>query len=311
MSKIEKALQKARQQSTQPGKSLDQPRHRPDRTAPTRPEEKSELPVEISSREAIALMHEPSALSADERLLRKIIVREAISNPTVKALRHIRTRISQKMADGNAVIMVTGIEPGSGGSFTAVNLAAAFALDTAKTALLIDCNIHKPILHDLAADRAAAGLTDYLTGLKTDVAEIIQPTGIERLRVIPAGAQAHTGVEYFSMEKMRRLIRSLRDRYADRQIILDCPPMARSADAQLLMELSDFAVLVVPYGGVTESQLQAALKLIDARKFLGVIINDEPLVPAFDKQAVLSFKNLLSNLLSKRKNRPEASENLK
>lgn len=297
MSKIEKALQKARQQTSITGKALEQPRIKSDSASTEKPPERSELPVETSSNLTIALMHEPNALSPDDRLLKKIIVREAIENPTVKALRHIRTRISQRIADANAVIMVTGIDSGSGTSFAAVNLAAAFALDTAKTALLIDCNIHKPFLHNLVSDRSAPGLTDYLSGLKTDVAEIIQPTGIERLRVIPAGTQAHTGVEYFSMDRMKRLVRSLRERYTDRQIILDCPPMARSADAQLLMELSDYAALIVPYGEATESQLQAALKLIDTRKVLGVIVNDEPILP-LDRKSIQSV--LLTSFLRRK-----------
>lgn len=299
MSKIEKALQKARQQTSVTGKALGPARAKSDQASAVEAPPRSELPAEMSSKVTIALMHEPNALSTDERLLKKIIVREAINHPTVKSLRHIRTRISQKITDGNAVIMVTGVGPASGASFTAVNLAAAFALDTAKTALLIDCNIHRPFLHKLAVDRTAGGLTDYLAGLKTDVAEIIQPTGIERLRVIPAGAHAHTGVEYFSMDKMKRLIHSLRERYADRQIILDCPPMVRSADAQLLMELSDYALVVVPYGGAIESQLQTALKLIDARKLLGVIVNDEPVLPPLDGKSIRS--QLFSSFFRRRK----------
>lgn len=305
MSKIEKALQKARQTSVT-GKALGPSRTKSDQASAVASPPRSELPAEMSSKVTIALMHEPNALSPDERLLKKIIVREAINNPTVKSLRHIRTRISQRIADSNAVIMVTGVGPGSGASFTAVNLAAAFALDTAKTALLVDCNIHRPFLHKLAVDRTAGGLTDYLAGLKTDVAEIIQPTGIERLRVIPAGAHAHTGVEYFSMDKMKRLIHSLRERYSDRQIILDCPPMARSADAQLLMELSDYALVVVPYGGATESQLQTALKLIEARKLLGVIVNDEPAMPPLDRKSIRS--QLFSSFVRRRKPKSETQK---
>lgn len=306
MSKIEKALHKARQQGAT-GKALGPARDNSDEVSVGTASPRLELPAEISSKVTIALMHEPAALSPDERLLKKIIFRENIDHPTVKSLRHIRTRISQKITDSNAVIMVTGAGPGSGTSFTAVNLAAAFALDTAKTALLIDCNIHRPSLHQLAVDRSAAGLTDYLSGLKTDVAEIIQPTGIERLRVIPAGAHTHTGVEYFSMDKMKRLIHSLRQRYKDRQIILDCPPMVRSADAQLLMELSDFALVVISYGGATETQLQTVLKLIDPRKLLGVVVNDEPTMPPLDKKSIRT--QLFSSFVRSRKPATEAPKN--
>jgi Mrp family chromosome partitioning ATPase len=78
---------------------------------------------------------------------------------------------------------------------------------------------------------------------------------------------------------MRHLLSELRQRYVDRFIILDAPPITDSADARILAELADYAVLVVPYGAATEAQITAAAKLIGEKKLLGVVFSDMPRMP--------------------------------
>ena len=67
--------------------------------------------------------------------------------PEVDAFRELRTRLlcgrrRQFRHPGGA-----GAAHGSGGSFVARNLAAAFAFDTSKSALLIDCDLRHPSQH--------------------------------------------------------------------------------------------------------------------------------------------------------------------
>jgi len=292
MSKIEKALRKARDSGSLAGRGLVRTDSRPEAVAPaeaplTAPESTSLATANPDSAATIAFMHQPSALDMQGRMERKIIYPEASENATIKALREIRTKVLQKTGGRNCVIMVTGTSLGSGASFVSVNLAAALAVDSARTSLLIDCNIRDPYVQHLVSGEIKSGLTNYLTDNRGDLAEIIQPTGISRMRVIPAGTNIDPAVEYFTMDRMRRLIRSVRERYPDRQVILDCPPLARSADAQILLELCDYALVVAPYAGATPSRLQAALKLIDARKLLGVVLNEEPGLPAIDWKSSL------------------------
>lgn len=279
MSKIEKAIRKARQDGNQYGQALV----RSDRQerAGRQPAESgtTNLPAEAASNSAITLMQQPASLDTHSRLAKKIIYSGTTESPAIKVLREIRTKIAQRTSRGNCVIMVTGASLGSGATFVAINLAAAFALDASKTSLMIDCNIRDPYLHNLVAGEMKVGLTNYLTDDHRDIADVILPTGIERLRVIPAGVKIDPTVEYFTMDRMKRLVRSVQGRYPDRQIILDCPPLVRSADTQILMELCDYVLVVVPYARVTPAKLQTALKLIDSKKLLGVIINDEPRMP--------------------------------
>lgn len=279
MSKIEKALRKARQTGTTAQALVHSTPA--DAQPPYVNKDPAGLPVERSATE-IALMHQPASLTSHERLAKKIIYPEATENATIKALREIRTKVTQRTASGNCVIMVTGAAVDSGTSFVAVNLAAAFALDAARTSLIVDCNIRDPFLHTLVEGEIKAGLTNYLTDNSRDIADVILPTGIERLRIIPAGVNIDPTVEYFTMDRMKRLMRSVRERYSDRHILLDCPPLTRSADTQILMELCDYVLIVVPYARITPAKLQTALKLIDSRKLLGVIVNEEPRLPAID-----------------------------
>jgi protein-tyrosine kinase len=301
MSKIEKALHKARasastksgevirsQSLTDTKEVVSDASSLPERAAetgmPAAPTVPSSNLVEGGSGSAVTIsfMHQPPVLDAQDRQMQKIIYPEAAENGTIMALREIRTKILQRTGSSNCVIMVTGTSLGSGATFVSVNLAAAFALDAARTVLAIDCNIRDPFLHRLISGEVKAGLTNFLTDSRSDIADIIQPTGITRLRVIPAGVNIDPAVEYFTMERMRRLIRSVRERYPDRNIILDCPPIARSADTQILQELCDYVVVVVPYARATPSMLHAALKHIKSAKLLGVILNEEPVLPEID-----------------------------
>lgn len=274
MSRIEKALKKAIEQhdlSRDVGEvSTERPggvSHAPQSTAP-------------NEAATIALMaQEQSLLSAEQRAALKIISPELNQAAAVKAFRELRTKIGQRVAPG-AVIMVTGVEDASGSSFVALNLAAAIAFDSTRTALLVDCNLRAPTTGRLLNLSLAHGLTDYLDGNCANVGEIIHPVGIERLRVVPTGRKPDQHSEYFTLDKTRRLIADLAARYPDRQIVLDVPPIASSADAQILAGVCDHVLVVVPYARVTESRLHTALKSIDAAKLLGVVLNDEPTIPS-------------------------------
>ena len=290
MSKIEKALAKARRDK---GLAL----------VPTAPRESvSEAGRELTTvphsgsgvfsvadgeslaraSEAIARMREQEIRSRGELAESRIIYPEMTGNGTVQAFREIRTKILQRTKGRNGVIMVTSVTGGGGSTFVTLNLGAAFAFDAGKTALLVDCNLRNPWLQKLLKDESPPGLMDYLENTDKDLAEIIHPVGIERLRVIPAGGQRDIPAEYFTSSRFKRMFENIRRRYAERFVILDAPPMTDSADTKILADLCDYVLLVVPYGRVTQAQIDESIKSIDSAKFLGVVFNNEPRLPDFD-----------------------------
>lgn len=286
MSKIEKALNRATSE-----RQLTVVRKEPD-VAPSSKEIAAtptvnasgaitEIEARARSSQAIALMREPTKRTPTELAAFRIIHPEMGENPTVKAFREVRTKILQANQGRNCIIMVTSVAAQSGSTFVALNLGAAFALDEGKTALLIDCNLRRPTLHKLFGSPTVKGLTDYLENPTMNVADIIHPIGVQRLRVIPTGGRREIPAEYFTSVRMKRLLEAARARYPERFVILDSPPMTDSADTQILAELCHYVILVVPYGSVTQTQIDDCVKAVDRKKLLGLVFNNEPQLPDF------------------------------
>ncbi|MEO7068170.1 MAG: polysaccharide biosynthesis protein [Rhodanobacter sp.] len=235
------------------------------------------LSRQTSLSRSIALMTEPSALAVRELGERRLIHRDPSVREQSDAFREIRTRLLELGGASNFVTLVVAVSPQCGGSFVARNLAAAFALDEAKTGLLIDCNLRYPEQHNaLGVDVSAGGLIDFLEHPSPGIKPMIYHTGIPRLRLIPAGKARENVSEYFSSFRMRAVIDSLRCRYADRYIVLDGPVIAGSPDARILSDLADFVVVVAGYGRNTAKAIDQAVANFDPAKLAGVVLNNAP-----------------------------------
>lgn len=316
MSKIEKALGRARNE-----KGLVVVKNQPPTGAPDNRSRDLVAPADVApvarsradSAAAIAQMKEPSLRDKSDLTLQRIIHPEIAENSTVQAFREIRTRILQKTHGQNCILMVTSVAGDSGSTFVTINLGVAFAFDAGKTALLVDCNLRNPGLQKLFSGKAPLGITDYLEKADLEVTDIIHPIGIERLRVIPAGDRREIPSEYFTSIRMKQMLDSIRQRYAERFILIDAPPMSETADTQILAELCDYVLLVVPYGKATNGQVDTCLKSIDGKKLLGVIFNNEPNVPSLDWKQILktSFVPLLAWFSQLTRNIRNATDNNK
>jgi len=235
---------------------------------------RSLLEEDDESREHIRRMAEIGHLSYGELEDLRIIHPGMRNTQVLNAFRELRTKVYQVAAGReNFVLLVTAITPGGGSSFVTTNLGAAIALDESKTAIIVDCNVYDPTLHQMLPIDPDYGLVDYLENVSLDIKDVIYSTGVRRLRIIPSGSRRQPGTEFFTSSRMRRFIDELRNRYRDRHVIIDAPPIGSSADARILAELCDFVIIVVPYGKATEAQVKAAIDAVGPAKLAGVIFN--------------------------------------
>ncbi|MBW4933417.1 polysaccharide biosynthesis protein [Marinobacter sp. F4206] len=218
-------------------------------------------------------MQEPRRLTPDDMDERRIIYPESSNRTLVNRFRDLRTKLLEASGGNNFTIVVSSTNRGAGTSFVALNLAAAFAFDQSKTAVVIDCNLREPSLHSTLDIMPETGLTDFLDDPDYDIARILYPTGIPRLRLIPAGSRRETPSEFFTSFRMKQFLQAVRRRYPDRFIVLDTAPITDSPDARILSELCDYAMLVVPHGRVTPNQVEQAATAFNPKKFVGTVIN--------------------------------------
>ena len=189
------------------------------------------------------------------------------------AFRELRTRLLDRGGEHGLVILVVPVRHGCGGSFVARNLAAAFAFDETKQALLVDCDATHPTQAPALDAATGPGLMDYLEDEAVALGEIVHPTGLPRVALVPTGRIRETPGEAFSSFRMRALVDSLRASDASRHIILDGPPVQGSPDARILSDLADLVVLVVGAGQVAQEAVERAIASFPADKFAGVVFN--------------------------------------
>jgi len=236
----------------------------------------TDLEVLAARSRQIAKMDEPRALPGHVLDQGRIIHANMSDRETLNRFRHLRTKLLQTARKSNFITMVTSICSGGGASYVAANLATSIAMEESRTGMLVDCNLRDPSLAQMFKLNADAGLADLLDNKLPDLDKIIYPSGVRRLRLVPAGRRLESTSEYFSSVRMRKFLYTAQQRYRDRYIVLDAPPIGESADASILAELCDRVIIVVPYARVTEAQVSDAVDSIDKGKLFGLVMNDEP-----------------------------------
>jgi len=229
------------------------------------------------SARALARLSEPNPLPPAKLEERRIIHPNDSVREQANAFRELRTCLLALGAGKNFVTLVAPVSEGCGGSFVARNLAAAFAFDDAKSALLIDCDARKPSQEQaFGIEATLGGLVDYLRDDSVDIPQVLYRTGIPRLRLIPSGERREVTGEIFASQRMHAMIRSMQERYHDRYLILDAPSVLESPDARMLADLADLVVLVAGYGCVTMEAVERAAANFDPSKMAGVVLNKRP-----------------------------------
>ncbi len=165
-----------------------------------------------------------------------------------ESMRLLRLRVEKAMEEEERkVLLVSSAIPGEGKTTVSVNLAVSLA-QKGKKVLLIDCDLRNPSVVSTLSTKVRPlssrnSMVDYIRG-KATIMEMIQPTELENLFIIPGGSGAKgsfTG--QLSDERVARLIQAGKNLYD--YVILDTPPCSLLADAAEMAELADCGLMVI------------------------------------------------------------------
>jgi succinoglycan biosynthesis transport protein ExoP len=205
----------------------------------------------------------------DIRLLHK----EAGDTPDAEAYRILRTNIefNRKTPEANAISIVSG-GPGEGKSTTIANLAFISAQGGYST-LIVDADLRRPVQHELFDVSDRIGLTTYLT-TEMDLEEVILPTSVENLSVLPSGVLPSDAVGILNSQRMSDMIAELKQRYDI--VLFDSPPMLGVSDASVLASEVDQTIIVVQHRRFPRAMLTRVKQAIIGvgGTVLGVVLNN-------------------------------------
>jgi exopolysaccharide/PEP-CTERM locus tyrosine autokinase len=170
-------------------------------------------------------------------------------------------------------VMVTSAFAGEGKSFCAINLAMSIAAERDTHVLLVDADVARPSLPRELGIESSRGLMDWLTDTTLDIGELVQPTNVDKLSILTAGRHHEQATEFLSSESMGQLLDHLSDRYVDRIIIFDTPPLLITTEARVLAAYMGQIVMVVEAGRTSREAVKDALASIGSPEVVGMVLN--------------------------------------
>jgi polysaccharide biosynthesis transport protein len=161
--------------------------------------------------------------------------------------------VAAMMSDAKS-ILVTSCRKGEGPvASTVANLGVVLA-GAGQSVVLVSADLGDPRLEQLFGVRASVGLADLLMG-KAALSDVMRPTGIQGLVIVPSG-NASLGKGELEGPRMPAAIRDLRQ-LAD-FVLIEAAPLLPIPDAAVLASACDGALLVVDGRSTTRRDVKDA-----------------------------------------------------
>lgn len=178
-----------------------------------------------------------------------------------ESVRIVRTAILRRLQDlAGHTVLITSAGPGAGKTTLAMLLAKSLAL-AGKTVLLVDADLRRPRLAELAGIEAQHDILDVLAGRATD-AEAIIPSNVRGLSLLPARHAAKPeDLELLSNGSIEACLGHWRERYD--VVLLDSCPILPVADARILIRHADGIVLVAREGRCRQVDLSETVACLE------------------------------------------------
>ena len=218
------------------------------------------LDLEALAATGVVTPNAPRSQTVDQY---RVIKRPLITNAMGKGAAYIK--------HGN-LIMVTSALAGEGKSFTSVNLAMSIAAERDSTVMLVDADVARPSVPRMLGLPAGPGLLDLLEGT-ADMASVLLKTNIDKLTILQSGTPHPRATELLASDAMRLLLEDMAQRYSDRIIIFDSPPLLLTTESRVLATQMGQVVMVVQADKTYQADVQRALATIDACPVRMLVLN--------------------------------------
>ncbi|MDO8903158.1 CpsD/CapB family tyrosine-protein kinase [Hydrogenophaga sp.] len=276
MERIKLAIEKAKSQSTQgvvsePPLVESQPLHTLDDAGPVASPTLPPIATQVDVR-----YERTQVMKLDQAHLdRHRVIAHQKTHPANWAFDVLRTQVLQQMDEnGWRTLAITSPTMESGKTLVSINLAMSIAHQTDRTALLVDFDLRRPRVSSLLGLQRSVSLNEVLTD-QVDLAEAMVNPGMPRLVVLPTSRPVLNASEVLSSAKVAGLITELRERYSDRIVLFDLPPVLAADDVMAILPRIDCVLMVVASGMSTEKEIEESMARLSRANLLGVVLNKD------------------------------------
>jgi succinoglycan biosynthesis transport protein ExoP len=190
--------------------------------------------------------------------LARTFVLDSPDSPETEAMHSLQASIMLSHRGNSAqVLLVASSFPGEGKTTVALNLALALA-EQGETCL-VDADLRKRNVTARFGLSQRSGLADYLQR-KAGIDDILQPSGVNRLTVIPAGTALKSPGQITCSPNAPELFRALRSCY--RFVVIDSVPVLPFADGRAFAPFADAIIFVGRAGVTTREAMRRSLQLL-------------------------------------------------
>lgn len=181
-------------------------------------------------------------------------------------------------------VLITSTGPQEGKSSTVANVGRTLA-QAGDRVIIIDCDLRRPTQHlKHEADREN-GLTNYLAASSdgSDWKTFTKTVGPASLQILTCGPIPPSPPELLGSDRFRQLLTTLRDHYD--WILIDSPPASSLADATLLAQLCDMAIIVIQHNRTDRDLVSKSLQRLRAVNpvIAGAVLNNVDIEKSYHK----------------------------
>lgn len=212
---------------------------------------------------------EKSQIAEEFRIIKRPLIANAFGQGTAR------------VKNGN-LIMVTSSLPGEGKTFCAINLAISMAMEMDRTVLLVDADVARPRVPEYLGIHADLGMLDVLQDKSLNLSDVLIRTNIAKLTILPAGRTYKRATELLASSAMTRLVEDIGNRYHDRIIIFDSPPLLATSEASVLATHMGQIVMVVEAEKTSQDAVTEALSHIQSCEVVSMLLNKTTPSPGTD-----------------------------
>lgn len=165
--------------------------------------------------------------------------------------------------------------PDEGKSLTAINLGITLSNSPERTCVVVDLDFRRPSIANYLSIDPKVGLEDVLQQ-RRGVSQALVSPNIRNFSILPVAKANEANAALVDSTACRDLAFELRNRYANRIVLFDLPPLLSCGEAAQFLTCVDAVLLVVAEGITKRENIDWSLNLLSDVPIVGTVLNRSP-----------------------------------